>query len=817
MKNEEMEGGGVLSNLPYSITSNSSTTVSYNFDLVKTIRVGGIPFETLDNQTINSFSSGWLYSLNTLLKNKNISLWTHIVRRKVKISHENTRYNNDFSKDFSDQYYKTLGKEDEFINELFLSPVYRASPTRLDKYALSLTKKNPKEMKERFESNHEDFQGAVEQLLVSIRQYHPTLLASYDSEGFAYSKQSEFLSKLLNHDSRKIPFAKRDLSMHLLAKELSFGEEMIELSGNASSEFAAVLALNVPYEASQIDSKVLSGLLSSSFEYVLSQSIITIPFSEADKILKAQYNNILSTTANSIELNELKDTRERLQAGMFNMLKHEFTLLIYGDDIKSLNKNVNKATAILDQKGLGVSRLKRGVMLRSFYNILPANFIGSRKRVVSIRDEAFVMMFPMHNHPTGNRKGSQWGVPIATMRTSSNTPYFFNYHVARSRLEEQGLKTDFFEEDENKENKHRKEVGNYQIIGRTGSGKTVIKMALRILSKKTMANGQRLKTFSFDKDYGEKIGILAMGGEYFEIVKGVSCDINLFSLPNNASSAAFIHGLLKWCVQHESDYIMGVRDDQDLMKAIKNVFSKDESVRRLRTVRHYLNRGDENSLYNQLGRWCDSGSMAWLLDGNQDKFNLDTCEDFGFDMTEVLDNSTARTPLLSYLTYKIGLSTVGTPHIIDIAEAWKALSDPYLEKFILNKSKTIRKEGGIIGLDTQDPEDISKSDISAAILSQFPTMIVLPNSTATEKDYMGGLHLSRREFDIVKSTPEGTGQFLIKKGNESVLVKMDLGGMDDMLAIISSSTDNVKILEDIIEEVGSNPVDWLPTFKERRV
>ena len=95
--------------------------------------------------------------------------------------------------------------------------------------------------------------------------------------------------------------------------------------------------------------------------------------------------------------------------------------------------------------------------------------------------------------------------------------------------------------------------------------------------------------------------------------------------------------------------------------------------------------------------------------------------------------------------------------------------------------------------------------------------MLLPNGEAEQTDYIDGLKLTPREFHLIKHTEENSGQFLLKKGAESVLVKMDLSGMDDMLAILSASLDNVEVMHSVISEVGPDPALWVPIFLKRRV
>jgi len=58
--------------------------------------------------------------------------------------------------------------------------------------------------------------------------------------------------------------------------------------------------------------------------------------------------------------------------------------------------------------------------------------------------------------------------------------------------------------------------------------------------------------------------------------------------------------------------------------------------------------------------------------------------------------------------------------------------------------------------------------------------------------------------------------FLIKQGHTSMIGRLDLGGFDDELAILSGSLDNNELLDEVIAEVGDNPDNWLPVFHTRR-
>src|SRR3546814_1163848 len=57
--------------------------------------------------------------------------------------------------------------------------------------------------------------------------------------------------------------------------------------------------------------------------------------------------------------------------------------------------------------------------------------------------------------------------------------------------------------------------------------------------------------------------------------------------------------------------------------------------------------------------------------------------------------------------------------------------------------------------------------------------ILLPNPNAQARDYIGGLNLTEAEFRLIKTdlSPESR-RFLVKQGHDSVVVELDLAGLD---------------------------------------
>ena len=80
---------------------------------------------------------------------------------------------------------------------------------------------------------------------------------------------------------------------------------------------------------------------------------------------------------------------------------------------------------------------------------------------------------------------------------------------------------------------------------------------------------------------------------------------------------------------------------------------------------------------------------------------------------------------------------------------------------------------------------------------------------------MIGFKVTEMEFHTIRTLGEASRQFLVKQGHKSTVVTLDLNGLSEMLDVLSTSLDNVEILDNIRAEVGDDPQSWLPIYLER--
>ena len=102
------------------------------------------------------------------------------------------------------------------------------------------------------------------------------------------------------------------------------------------------------------------------------------------------------------------------------------------------------------------------------------------------------------------------------------------------------------------------------------------------------------------------------------------------------------------------------------------------------------------------------------------------------------------------------------------------------------------------------------------MIEQTATFIYLPNPQAKEKDYTEGFNVTRQEYLTIKNLSETSRRFVVKQGHNAVVCELDLHGFDDELAVLSGTTSNTFLAEDVRRRIGADPAAWLPVFQAER-
>ena len=772
--------------VPYTRHVDAATLATKNNGLLQVIKLEGFPFETADEETLDGLKE----VRNTLtigLASARHILYHHLIRRRVPADIGGQF--SGFAAEVDAAWQRRLTRRRLYVNDLYLTLLRRPAPGVVgivDWFTGLFTAGDISRAEQARAESLRELSDATNNIISTLARYKPRLLTTYEQDGRPYSEPLAFLSYLLNHETRRVLLPVGPIDAYLPTTRPLFAREALELRGVAPGDQTYGAIISVKEYAGGTWAGLLDELTRLPFEMTITQSFA---FTERQVALEnlARQGRILDAAedaAHSLRQG-LIDAADDLASNRVVFGGHHISVLLTGADQPHLERALTETTACLTN--LGVLAVREDVNLEpAFWAQLPGNqeFIARRADISSLNWASFASL---HNYPAGKRTGNHWGECISLLETTSATPYAFNFHSS--------------------------DVGNFTVVGPTGTGKTVV---LNFL----LAQAQRHKpaAFFFDRDRGTELFIRAIGGWYGAFQPGESSGLNPLQLADTPANRTFLRDWLAALARNPDGTPLSATDQAVIAEAVAANFDVPASARRLSHLQtlfrgHELDTQD-NSLAARIRPWFGDGERAWLFDNPHDNLALGRTQ--GFDLTFVLDDPTARVPLLLYLFHRIEQSLDGQKALIFIDEGWRALDDPAFESRLREWLKTIRKKNGLVGFGTQSAEDVVATSIGKTIVEQCRTQLFMPNFKASAAGYCEGFGLTPHELEVVRELGDTSRCFLIKHDATSVVARLDLSGEEDILAVLSGREETVLLCDAIRAEVGDDPADWLPLFQERR-
>ncbi|MBV6788389.1 VirB4 family type IV secretion/conjugal transfer ATPase [Xanthomonas euvesicatoria] len=731
----------------------------------------------------------------------NVAFWVHDVRRRRKIN-DSSRFKQSFNQALSDDYYAALSGQKIMQNELYFSMIYR--PVLSGK---RLVEKSSDPNKIRVEE--EQAIAKVIELATNVeavlKDYSPYRLSMYEAKnGIVFSESLEFLGYLLNRIDEPVPVLQAPVSAYLPVSKHMFANktgDFVIRTPDGINHFGAIL--NVKEYADGTYPGILNGLKYLDFEYVITHSFSPVGRHDALKVLERTKGMMISSgDKSSSQIRDLDLAMDDVASGNFVLGEYHFTLAVYADSQEKLARQIATTRAELSNAGF-VSSKEDLAIASSFYAQLPGNW-RFRTRIANLSSLNFLGLSPLHNFAQGKQHNNPWGDCVTTLQTTNGQPYYFNFHATHPAENSLGEKA----------------IANTMVIGKSGTGKTVL---INFLLSQVQKFDPVPTIFFFDKDRGAEIFVRACGGNYLALENGAPTGFNPFQCERTEANTQFLAELIK-VLGGKPEY--SSREEEDIYRAVEGMLDTPMHLRSMSNFRKSLPNMGDDGLYARLRRWTAGKSLGWVFDNPVDTIDLTRASIIGFDYTDVIDNAEVRVPVINYLLHRLEALIDGRPLIYVMDEFWKILDGKGgLKEFAKNKQKTIRKQNGLGIFATQSPEDALASDIAAALIEQTATMILLPNPNASRDDYIEGLKLTDAEYQVVVSLDERSRCFLVKQGHASAVCQLNLRGMDDALSVISSSTDNIEIMNQVLSrkagQVGVSvdqlaPEQWLEDFYANR-
>ncbi|WP_293454421.1 VirB4 family type IV secretion system protein [Phenylobacterium sp.] len=768
--------------LPYVAHVDDVTLSTRDGLLVQTLHLAGFPFETAPDEELNYRKT----IRETVLRgaaSSRLAVYHHVVRRRVTPAFPPPP-EEPFCYGLDMRWREQLASRRLYVNDIFLTVVLR--PTQGRAGVIERILKGARARSADVSRDLRELHATREAFAAALAPYGARTLGLYAAAGGAQrSEPAEFLGLLLNGELRPVLAPSGDFSHAIATRRLSFGLDALEFGPGTSGApaFGAMISLK-DYPARTAPG-LLDGVLRLPTEMVLTESFCFVDRQEALDRMGLALRRLRAAEDDAFSLRgELAQARDDVGAGRAAYGEHHLTIMAKADTLDDLDAAMADVQSALAEAG-GVAVREDVNTEPAFWAQFPGNFkYISRKALISAGNFAGLASF--HNHPMGQADGNHWGPAIAVLETTAFGPYHFNFHHG--------------------------DLGNFTVIGPSGSGKTVLLTFL-------LAQAERLKPriAYFDKDRGAEPFIRAVGGRYDVLSPGEPTGFNPLALPDTPANRAFLAEWVAQLLTTEGE-TLDSEDRAMIADAIDANFAQDPAHRRLRYLRELFRgarRPSMGDLSARLAAWCEGGDHAWLFDNPEDHLDIET-RILGFDMTKLLDSPAIRIPAMMYLFHRLEQRLDGNPAMFVVDEGWKVLDDPVFVRRIKDWEKTIRKRNGLVGFCTQSASDALDSRIASAIIEQAATQIFFPNARAKAADYVDGFGLTEHEFELVRSLPDTSRCFLIKRGDHSVVARLDLTGLSGELAVLAGTERAVRRLDALRQQFGDEPSAWLPSFMEGR-
>ena len=217
-----------------------------------------------------------------------------------------------------------------------------------------------------------------------------------------------------------------------------------------------------------------------------------------------------------------------------------------------------------------------------------------------------------------------------------------------------------------------------------------------------------------------------------------------------------------------------------------------------------------NALKAALAPYTLEGPFGSLLDAAQDGLALSDIQ--CFEMEELMHNTGAILPVLTYLFHRLEERFGGRPTLLILDEAWLFLDNPLFASRIREWLKTLRKRNVSVIFATQSLADIAGSSIAPTLIESCPQRIFLPNGRALEpqsREFYQRFGLNKRQVELIATANPKRDYYLQSRlGNR--LFQLGLGPLALSLCATSNAADQ-KAIDTILARHGTAnfAVHWL--------
>lgn len=456
------------------------------------------------------------------------------------------------------------------------------------------------------------------------------------------------------------------------------------------------------------------------------------------------------------------------------------SVVVNADSPEELEHSTESVKSAMD---ISVRMVREGIRRKIiFFSMCPGHHALAHFREKKVSEANLADFSVVFGTDSGSQDSKHLCAPaVIVLETRQRTPYHFNLHV---------------DDDD---------VGHWLILGKTGSGKTV-------LSKKIIHAAQKYKPYTSITDFAGtyKHLTLACGGSHTRVEIGSdAARMSPLAFPATKEQYDLATALVALLIEQRGQRL-DTDQIEDIYRAVLN-FYESEEPRRLGALVRFL----PEEYHRSMRRWVEPGQYAWLLDNEQTLANENEFQTHEFVGMDDEDHKELLEPMFMGKFHADNMRVrdpkrLSQLKLIWFDEAWVAAQSTRALDYLKGGLKRARQYNAVVGLSTQSPKDASNSPIWP-VVNQCCNKIMLADPEMTAVEYAEDFGLEARQIETVKGLIPKREMFIRTAGDRGKVLILNLTDEEKLLYATDSPT--VARRNDAIEKYGD---DWLGNMLGRR-
>lgn len=757
--------------LPYYCHYDPHTLLTKNGELMQTIRItgnrNGLEYESEDGDAIVRASIR--QALSAYVKSDRFSIWLHTVRKR-RPAPFSPKYTETFPAYAQAQWQSLHPWKHHYYNEIYITLLRDGqSGGMADKDALQhaiMPGKNRAYRNQYLEQAHADLDQVTNAVLQHIQTHYRAerlgvveRLSQTLGRAAFYSEPMEFLGTLLNLRSEAVPLPEADVSAALSSTTLTFGFNALETkSPQGKRRFGALMTLK---EYREIPPETADRILQAPMEFIISQSLVFVPSSEALQPYRQQKQLFdVSGDRYVVKASGLDEMLASNLQGETDFVHQQTTLMVMVDEFKHLEEEL--AAFHRSFAELGLITIREDIRQEdAFWAQFPGNFEFLRRTNVlnTARAGGFLRL---NRFSGGTAKGNHWGDAVALVPSLVNTPYFFNFHY--------------------------QDNGHTAIVDFNSFQDSAADVTLHFLLTASRHFDGRL--YIFDRRLSAQLLTEKLGGHYHQFAplrtlpnqRGTV--FNPLTLERTSLNQSF---LIAWCGALAGKKL-SESQKASVHAALDQVYDGPLQHRTLAGLASALAH-TEPELRQALSAWLPGGQYAGLLDASSETFDL-TQRVHAFDMTPVVAHPDTVVPIFAYLMHRIINSLDGSPTLIVLRDAVDLLENAFFAPRLESLLEMLQQNNVAVIFTSSSPQEHSTCETFGTILRGCPTHLYLPDDVPA--DYRRTVtSLNEHDLGLLDRMERLKGDVLVKQPHEVTAMRIDVTPLQDVQAVYANDHKNL--------------------------